>query len=56
LGADDAGRHRDYLGLTIETVRRALSRLEIRGAITKLSNGKIELKDRARLREISEGK
>jgi len=48
---DDIG---DYLGLTTETVSRALSRLENLGAIAKLPNGKIGLKDRAKLQDISE--
>jgi len=45
----------DYLGLTIETISRALSELEQLGTIKKRSNVKIELTNRTMLREISQG-
>jgi len=44
----------DYLGLTIETVSRTISRLKIVGIITLLAGNEIRL-DGEKLAEIAEG-
>jgi CRP/FNR family transcriptional regulator len=45
----------DYLGLTTETASRMFTQLERFGAITKLSDARIDLTNRPMLQEIAEG-
>jgi CRP/FNR family transcriptional regulator len=45
----------DYLGLTIETVSRALRRLKCEGVIALLSTSRVEILDAGRLEEIAAG-
>ena len=45
----------DFLGLTTETVSRTITQLKSSGAISLLSNGKIDLLDRAAMESASEG-
>lgn len=45
----------DYLGLTTETVSRTFTQLKQSGSINLLQSGKVELAQRTRLEEISEG-
>ena len=45
----------DYLGLTTETASRMFTQLERCGAITRLSDAKIDLTNRAMLQDIAEG-
>jgi CRP/FNR family nitrogen fixation transcriptional regulator len=42
----------DYLGLTIETVSRAISEFEGRGLVTRFAARKIEVNGRSKLRTI----
>lgn len=51
MSREDIG---DYLGLTIETTSRMFTQLERLGAISRLSDTKIELVDRQLLREIAD--
>ena len=45
----------DYLGLTIETVSRTLTRLKLDGVIALPKPARIEIRDRDRLEELAEG-
>ncbi len=45
----------DYLGLTIETVSRTLSKLKQDGLIALLTSAHIEIRDRERLEELAAG-
>ena len=45
----------DYLGLTTETVSRTFTQLKLAGRIVLLANGKVELRDMAAMRAVSEG-
>lgn len=45
----------DYLGLTVETVSRTITKLKTGGLISLSERGFIEIRDRDRLEEIAEG-
>ncbi|MEQ9518514.1 MAG: helix-turn-helix domain-containing protein [Parvibaculum sp.] len=45
----------DYLGLTVETVSRTITKLKTSGIISLSERGYIEIKNRDRLEEIAEG-
>ncbi len=45
----------DYLGLTVETVSRTITKLKTSGVISLAERGYIEIRNRDRLEEIAEG-